>query len=211
MRLALTWVLVGCCLAGSGCQSAVHRVKIPLGDEVSVAAPGAVARISIEDLRPVADRRPRRGKQIMSCEHWFGDDSFIPSRVSYLQARVAQRTRDDMRIHIRLLRFDVVEYCEFVRGGDSTGAAKTSSGSMGFTPAPVNGDTVIMRLAGEVDGVPFDQSSRFDYGTMYSFPDPPSSSPAYRAQLRARLDLLIDDIVNKVWAAELVRKGLASK
>lgn len=147
----------------------------------------------------------------MSCEHWFGDDTFIPSRITYLRTRVAARTRADMQIRIRIERFDVVEYCEFVSGGNATGAAQATSGMISSRPAPAIGDTVMMRLAGDVDGVPFDESSRFDYGTMYSFPDAPSSSPAYLAQMRARIDLLIDVIANKVWDAELMRKGLAKK
>jgi len=194
-----------------GCQTAVETLRIPLGEGVGTPGQTNVTRVAIEDLRPVAERRPHRGKQIMSCEHWFGDDTFVPSRIAYLQRRVADRTRADMRIHILLRRFDVVEYCEFARGGDATGATQVSRGTVAFSPAPVNGDTVVLRLSGEVDGVPFDQSSQFDYGTMYRFPNPPSGSPEYREQLRGRLDLLIDDIVNKVWDAEIARKGLSRK
>lgn len=145
----------------------------------------------------------------MSCEHWFGDDTFVPSRVAYLRTRVADRTRADMQVHIRLTRFDVVEYCEFSKPGDATGATTSQAGTPGFQTAAMYGDTVILRIAGEVDGVPFDQSSTFDYGTMYHFPNAPSSSPDYLRQLRGRIDLLIDGIANKVWEAELSRKGLA--
>lgn len=208
-RLAPTLVVVVCALAIGGCQSTVRRLKISLFDEFADAVPAQLARVSIEDMRPASERRPHRGKDIMSCERWFGDDTFVPSRIAYLRKRVADRTRADMAVHIRLERFDVVEYCEFSKPGDATGAATSQAGSTGFKTAAMYGDTVILRLAGDVNGVPFDQSSTFDYGAMYHFPNAPSTSPDYLRQLRGRIDLLIDGVVNKVWDVEVARKDSA--
>jgi len=67
-----------------------------------------------------------------------------------------------------------------------------------------------MHLAGDVNGMPFDLESRFDYGKMYRFPDPPSRSPEYRRQLRGRLDSLAKDIANRVWSAEMSRTAPAA-
>ena len=86
--------------------------------------------------------------------------------------------------------------------GSGTGAARTN-----FTPAPDTGDTVVM--AGDVNDTPFDLESRFDYGRMYRSPNPPSSSPQYREQLRGRLDQLVKEIANTVWRVEISRINAA--
>ncbi|HET9474915.1 MAG TPA: phosphatase PAP2 family protein [Steroidobacteraceae bacterium] len=191
-------------VALTGCANSIYNLKIPL-TEVPDAAIADSPRVSIEDARPPKERRTHLGKEIHSCERWFGDDTFVPPKLVYLEKRIAERTRAEMQVHIRLTRFDIVEYCEYTP--TRPGAASESVPVV--TPAPTIGDTVVLRLAGEVNGMPFDATRQFDYGTLYSFPDSPSSSPAYRALLHSRLELLLDEIVNKVWRAEASRSSLA--
>ena len=146
------------------------------------------------------DREAHRGRDVSSCERWFGDHTFDPPKLVYLANELAARTRADTRVHLRLERFDVVEYCEYSISGNASAAAAVAGGRVpGFTPAPVIGDTVIMRLAGEVNGTRFDFTREFDYATLYRSPDLPSSSPIYRQLLRARLDDLVSEITNIVW------------
>ncbi len=177
-----------------------------MADDPSAKLAKADPRVVIEDARPQAVRRPHRGRSIMSCERWFGDDTLVPSKLEFLSAQISQLTRADMRVHVRLTRFDIVEYCEFVPVGEGTGATRAVAGSAdGVYGAPTTGDTVVMHLSGEVNGTPFDLDSRFDYGLMVRFPHPPSSSPEYLRQLRGRLEQLAKDVANIVWEAELAR------
>lgn len=97
-----------------------------------------------------------------------------------------------MAVYLRWLRHTAY-------GQDPIGRAVAGGRVPGFTPAPVIGDTVIMRLAGEVNGTRFDFTREFDYATLYRSPDLPSSSPIYRQLLRARLDDLVSEITNIVW------------
>jgi len=197
-RTAMGLLLTSGLLGLGGCASNPKRLKIPLLEE-SAAPIADSSRVIIEDARPQRERLPHRGKQISSCERWFGDDDFIPSKLVYLDFRVAQRTPGRVRVNLRLTRFDIVEYCESSAAETSTNAGPSAPS---FTPAAVNGDTVVLRLAGEVNGVPFDVSSRFDYGTLYWSPHLPSSYPAYRSLLRARLEEIIDRAMNSVWRAQ---------
>jgi len=177
-----------------------------MADEPSANVAKAEPRVVIEDARPPAERRPHRGRDIMSCERWFGDDTIVPSKLEYLAARLSQLTRPDMAVHVRLTRFDIVEYCELVPVGEGTSATRAVSGSTaGVYGAPSTGDTVAMHLSGEVNGMPFDLDSRFDYGLMVRFPHQPSSSPEYLRQFRGRLEQLAKDVANIVWQAELAR------
>ena len=146
-------------------------------------------RVTIEDHRPAKDLKPHLGKDISSCERWFGDNTFEPSKLVYLDNELAQRTPADTNVHVRLKRFDIIEYCEHSIGGSASEAAAAGGGRIrGFTPGPVVGDTVFIRIAGDVNGSSFDVSRQFDYGTLYRSPDIPSESPRYRALLRAKLD-----------------------
>ena len=201
VRLSMVSVLIVGSLSLVGCATTIYNLKIPL-DEASATAPlKADGRVVIEDRRPEMERKAHLGKEIKSCERWFGDDTIVPSKLAFLAARVSDRTRSDMQIHILLKRFDIIEYCEFTSGGNGTSAA-----TFGFTPAPNTGDTVVVHLTGEVNGMPFDLESRFDYGKMYyRFPNLPSSSLQYRGQLRDRLEQFVKEIANIVWTAEIAR------
>jgi hypothetical protein len=190
----------------AGCATSIYHLKVPLFEGSAAEMRKPDPRVVIEDLRPDEEKRPHRGRHIRSCERWFGDDTVEPSKLDYLASRVSERTRADMQVHVVLKRFDIVEYCEFVPVGSGTGAA-----TAGFTAAPAIGDTVVMHLAGDVNGMPFDLESRFDYGTMYRFPHSPSSSPQYLAQLRGRLDALTKSVTNLIWGAELRRLDEARK
>lgn len=196
---------LGLCLL-AGCGTSIYNLRIPMVEGPSAEVAKAEPRVVIEDLRPEKERHAHRGKKIMSCERWFGDESIIPSKLAFIGTRISDLMRSDMHIHIRLTRFDIVEYCEFVPVGDATGAARAVAGSSGgVNQAPATGDTVVMRLTGDVNGTPFDLESRFDYGHMYRFPNPPSSSPEYLRQFRGRIEQLVKDVANIVWNAEIAR------
>ena len=196
----------------AGCAPSIYRLRIPMSDGVSAPVAKAERRVVVEDARSAAERRPHRGRNIMSCERWFGDDTIVPSKMQFLAGEISHLTRSDMQVHVRVTRFDIVEYCEFVPVGEGTGATRAVAGSnAGVHGAPTTGDTVVMRLAGDVNGTPFDLESRFDYGLMYRFPNPPSSSPEYLGQFRGRLEQLAKDVANIVWNAEIARISQSRK
>jgi hypothetical protein len=179
----------------AGCATSINSLRIAL-----IENPNAIVedspRVIIDDARPWRDRVPHRGGDISRCERWFGDDTFTPSKLAYLDKLIAERTHAERRVHIRLTRFAVTEYCEFTASGNSTGAARVAGGLIpGFSETPVIGDTVVIRLAGEIDGRPFDVSREFDYGTIYRSPHQPSSYLMYRMLLRDRLEQIVDEIV----------------
>jgi len=180
----------------AGCSTSIYDLKVPI-DEIRVVATDA-PRVSIEDARPRKDRAPHHAKDVVSCERWFGDDTLVPSKLVYLHQRIAESTRFDMKVHVRLTRFDIVEYCEQTVSGNATAAAKTAGGSIrDFRPAPINGDTVVLRLAGEINGMTFDEYRQFDYGTLYKFSQSPSANFTYRALLRSGLEEIVDAILKK--------------
>lgn len=202
-RAAIRLILASGMFGLYGCGSTLKNLKIPLIEDppaVFVDSP----RVLIEDARSRKELEPHRGKSISSCERWFGDDTFIPSKLVYLDLRAEERTPKGVQIKIRLTHFDVVEYCESSSTADSASAGPSAPS---ITAAPVVGDTVVLRLAGEVNGVPFDFSNQFDYGTLYWSPRLPSSYPAYRKLLRDRLDKLIDAALNSVWRAPVPAGG----
>jgi hypothetical protein len=197
----LSIVLFMCwAFACAGCVP-LSKVKIPLRENPGPTIDDS-PRVTIEDLRPAKDLKPHRGKDISSCERWFGDNTFEPSKLDFLGDELAQRTPADTNVHLRLRRFDVIEYCEHSIGGGATEAAAAAGRRVpGFTPAPLVGDTVFMRIAGDVNGTSFDVYRQFDYATLYRSPDIPSESPRYRALLRAKLDEMLSEITNIVWRA----------
>jgi hypothetical protein len=204
--MLVSLVASGACALG-GCQSTIYNLKIPLSEDSELAALADSARVIIDDQRPAKERRTHLGKEIWSCERWFGDDTFLPSKLVYLEKRVAQRTRADMQIHIRLTRFDIVEYCEFSATGNSAAAGSAGAAAPVFIEGAINGDTVVLRLSGQINGAAFDFSRQFDYGTLYSFPNTPSSSARYRALLRSRLEDAVDEVAGIAWRAEASKKA----
>jgi hypothetical protein len=198
IRFIIAMTMISGVFGLTACAS-IHQLKIPLFEDSTIRVEDSPL-VTIDDARPQQERVAHRAKDISRCARWFGDDTFVPSKLIYMDQRVAERTPNRVKVHIRLTRFDVVEYCEHAAGGSSASAAISAYGTLpGFTPAPVVGDTVVLRLAGEVNGVAFDVSRQFDYGTLYRSPRPPSSYPAYQALLRSRLDQVIDKIVETVW------------
>jgi len=180
----------------AGCSTSIYNLKVPIGEIPAAATDSRL--VSIEDARPRKDRVPHLAKDVVSCERWFGDDTLVPSKLVYLSQRIADRARVDMKVHIRLTRFDIIEYCEQMVSGNATAAAAIAGGSIpGFSPAPINGDTVVLRLAGEINGMAFDESQQFDYGTLYKFSQSPSANSIYRELLRSRLEDIVDAILDK--------------
>jgi hypothetical protein len=202
MRIRLS-VFVAMLLGG--CGHTLHDVRIPLADAGAAAASDA-PRVVIEDARDPVERKTHLGKDIWSCERWFGDKVFQPPKLAWLDALIAESVPPRISVRLQLDRFDTVEFCENSgKPGGSTAARNAGSkGLPRFEAGAAMGDTVLLRLAGTINGVPFDVARSFDYGNLpYTFPNPPSSHPMYRALLRENVRRLVDEIVRKIPKADL--------
>lgn len=184
----------------TGCANSAYNLRIPLTEDRAAVFNDA-ANVVITDARPPRERKTHLGKDIYSCERWFGDETFQPGKLAYLDSLIAERISSKATVHIRLDRFETVEYCR--SSGNSSGAAAASnSGAAGmptFEAGAVVGDSVRLRLAGTINDVAFDVSRTFDYGHLeYTFPKTPSSNYVYRALLRNRLEQMADEIVKLI-------------
>jgi hypothetical protein len=188
-------VLAALCVLS--CAHTHYNLRIALAEGPAAIFPDA-AHVVIEDVRPQRERTTHLGKEIWSCERWFGDDTFLPDKLAYLDTLIAERVSPKTPVHIRLERFETVEYCQ-TTGTSSGSSAARNAGSKGvpsFEAGATTGDRVRLRLAGAINSVPFDVSGTFDYGFLeYTFPETPSSNYTYRALLRDRLDQMADEIV----------------
>ncbi len=184
----------------AGCAHSPYNLRIPLTEDRAAVFNDA-ANVVITDTRPPRERKTHLGKDIHGCERWFGDETFQPNKLVCLDSLIAERVSKKASIHIRLDRFETVEYCQ--SAGNSGGAAAArnagSKGMPAFEAGAIVGDTVRLRLAGAINDVPFDVSRTFDYGYLeYTFPSTPSSNYTYRALLRDRLEQMADEIVKLV-------------
>jgi hypothetical protein len=186
----------------AGCGTSIYSVRIPLM-ETPVAVAGA-ANVVIRDARPDAERSTHTGRNPFRCERWYGDANFEPSRLATLQQLIAERIPADTGVELRLDRFDAIEYCENTANRAGAAAVAGASGAMGtpiYLPAGTvpGGDSVHLRLAGEVNGAAFDVFRAFDYdGLPYKFGDMPSSNARYRELLWTSMRQIADEIVAKI-------------
>ena len=199
VSLALVW-LAGIFLI-SGCGTSVYSVKIPLSESPEAVYADA-PHVTIKDMRHEEDRITHVNPSMFSCKRWYGDDTYQPPKLVYLDKLIADRVPPATPISIRLDTFDTIEYCD--QTADRAAAAAVYGASGVFVPPTTKrgGDRVHVHLAGEINGVPFDVIRAFDYdGLPYKFREMPAANSTYRALLRMMMGELADEIVAKVPAA----------
>ena len=181
-----------------GCTS-VYTVKIPLASNEPVFADAP--QVVIEDERPSEDLETHIGKLFGPCARHYGDDTYLPPKLVYLEKLIADRVPANQPVRIRLDKFDTIEYCENTASRASAAAvygATSASGSPVYMPANTRpgGDSMHVRITGEINGEPFDVSRGFDYENMsVGFTQMPSASETYRETLRKQLAEMADEIV----------------
>ena len=186
----------------AGCGTSIFSVRVPLGQGAPAVAADA-PNIVIEDQRPVAELEAHTGVSGLGrCERWYGDDTYVPSKLAYLEQLLAERF-PDTTVRVRLHRFDTVEYCDNTANKAAVSAAAGASGATGnqvfvSTRDIPGGDSVLLRLVGDINGVPFDVSRDFDYADLpYGFTELPASNPAYRERLKLAMRAIADEIAAK--------------
>lgn len=182
----------------SGCGTSVYSVKIPLS-ETPEAVFADAPHVTIEDMRKEDERITHVNASIFSCQRWYGDETYQPPKLVYLDRLIADRVPPATPVSIRLVKFDTIEFCDNTA---DRGAAAAMGGATGvFIPATTRpgGDSVHVHLVGEINGAPFDVKRAFDYdGLPYKFLEMPAANSTYRELLRKMMDEIADEIVAKL-------------
>jgi len=152
------------------------------------------------DLRPEAERLTHTGKTF-SCQRWYGDDTFVPSKLEYLEHLLAARLPSGKSLQVRVAHFDIIEHCEDTAA--KAGAAAATGASYGAGNPTVyaagkipGGDRVVVRVVGSLrSAIPFDISRSFDYSDLtWKLTELPAANPEYRDRLRKALGEIADEI-----------------
>lgn len=197
---AINLVLVTAVLGG--CGTTIQTLRVPLQEGPQRAAAQA-SGIVITDLRPAEERVTHTGKAF-GCERWYGDETFVPSRLEYLAQLLAARLPPGATLQLNVHRFDTIEFCEDT--ANRAGAAAATGASYGAGNPTVHvatgvpgGDRVELRVVASVGTAdPFEISRRFDYSDLtWKFTQMPAANAEYRARLRKALDEIADEIVKR--------------
>ena len=155
--------------------------------------------ITIDDRRPVAERKLHTGGGLSSCQRWYGDDSYVPSKIAYLEHLLAERI-PEAPVHLQLQRFDTVEFCD--NTANRAGAAAAAGASGVYIPSKdvPGGDSVLVRLAGDINGESFDVSRRFDYSDLKynELTQMPADNATYRERMKRAVVEIVEEIVAKL-------------
>lgn len=183
----------------TGCGTSIFSLRVPLAEGARTIAADA-PNIVIEDQRPAAELEVHTGGSgLRRCERWYGDDTYVPSKLVYLEQLLAERF-PDTTVRVRLQRFDTVEYCDNTAnraGVSAVAGASAATGNRVFVSSRdiPGGDSVLVRLVGDINGVPFDVSRDFEYSDLpYGFTEMPASNPVYRERLKLAISAIADEI-----------------
>lgn len=199
--LALAWMGITSVIAG--CGTSVYSVRIPFSENAEAVFADA-PHVTIEDMREEGERITHVNASIFSCQRWYGDDTYQPPKLVYLDSLIANRVPPATSVSIRLDRFDTIEYCDNTANRGASAAVAGATGASGMPiilPASTKpgGDSVHVHLAGEINGVPFDVKRAFDYDLLpYKFLEMPAANSTYRELLRKMLGEMADEIVAKL-------------
>ena len=182
----------------AGCSTGIFGVHMPFEEGPQLVAKSA-PHITIDDRRPVAERKVHTGGGLSSCQRWYGDDSYAPSKIAYLEHLFAERI-PETPVHLQLQRFDTVEFCDNTANRAGAVAATGASGIYIPSKDVPGGDSVLVRLAGDINGESFDVSRRFDYSDLKynELTEMPSDNATYRERMKRAVVEIVEEIVAKL-------------
>lgn len=194
MKAYISMALMAGTLLVTGCTTGIYGVKMPLDVSNPEAVYADALHVTIEDTREKADRLTHTGGGLSRCERWYGDESFKPPKLIYLDHLIAARVPASTPVKIRLDGFDTLERCDNFSNRSTAGLIP------GYVPKPVpHGDSMNVQVSGEINGVPFSASGGFDYeGLPYGFSQMPSDNPTYRELMHKLMNEIADAIVAKL-------------
>ena len=198
---ALAMALIAALLGG--CGTTIHSLRVPLREGPRPLMTDT-SGIELTDLRPEAERLTHTGKTF-GCQRWYGDDTFVPSKLEYLEQLLAARLPRGESLRVRVEHFDIIEHCEDTAARAGAAAATGASYGAGNPTVHVaskvaGGDRIVVRVVGSLgSAIPFDISRNFDYSDLtWKFTELPAANPEYRDRLRKALGEIADEICKKM-------------
>jgi hypothetical protein len=94
----------------SGCSTSFCSVRIPFSENAEAVYADA-PHVSIEDMRDEGERITHVNASIFSCQRWYGDDTYQPRKLVYLDSLIANRVPPATQVSICLDKFDTIGYC----------------------------------------------------------------------------------------------------
>jgi hypothetical protein len=202
--MAATCLLEGC--------MPVYSVRVPLMEGTESASTGATD-IVVEDKRPASERKAHLSVGMWSCERWYGDETFVPGKIEYLKKLLGERLQQGKAVRLTLQRFDTMENCQNTEERHATGLAAAAAATGGIVvsrgaakPAPrargagYDHPTMLVRLAGDVNGVAFDVSREVSYADI-DFDSVPTTDPVYVERIRKVMGEIADEVAARVRGA----------
>src|SRR5688572_5120211 len=108
-RVSLALALMAGTSLITGCGTSIYSVKIPFSEKPEAVFADA-PHVTIEDTRTEDDRTTHVGGGLFSCQRWYGDDTYQPPKLVYLDHLIAERVPPATQVSIRLDTFDTIEY-----------------------------------------------------------------------------------------------------
>jgi len=185
----------------------VFGVRATLEEDPSAAAVDP-ANVIIEDRRnpQLAKTRVRPRDEVeeaekSKCTRWYGDATFAPTKVRYLEQLLAVRIPPEAILQIQLERLDTVEHCDetsarTVAAGQTAALAGIGVYGARITPKEVpGGDNFVIRVRGTANGKAFEVIRAFVYNDIpVSSVDFPPENAEFRERLRLAFAAAADEI-----------------
>jgi hypothetical protein len=179
----------------AGCTTA-YSVKIPL---VEPGAPAEVSRVTLLDERSEKPQKVKLSDGLFSCQRWYPDSTFQPSKVEFLRSRLAAHLPEGESTTVTLMRLDTVEFCDDSSSRASAAAVAGATGAMG-TPVILpsqgvpNGDRFELRVSGTIDGKPFELMRFAGYSDLNVL-TMPGNNPEYQQRVAGLFDSAAAELV----------------
>jgi len=128
----------------------------------------------------------------------FAHTATISSRhrkITYLRQVIESRAPPRAHLNVVIERFETLEYCdETAQKLVPASVIKDLLDSMASTENLSAGNIFVLRVAGKINGTPFDVSKGFDYHDVkyLSFP---SESPEYQRRISQALQRAVDEVL----------------
>lgn len=186
---------LACCLLAS---CATHQ-RITLEPPKGAYQPRTIRLI---DLRGEEEREAHVAGR-PHCFRSYGDDFIVPSKTAYLREVLETKLAPGAgETRVTISKFETVEYCDgSVARTRSLGLAAVTAGITHGqvvppfnAPKDVKGDAFELRLAGTVNGRPFEVLEQFDYDNL-KFVNFPEENSDYRKRIEQAIDLAADKLL----------------
>src|SRR5882672_3675788 len=147
------------------------------GQKLELLEPGATLAnppgIVVEDLRDKSTLKSNMNNY--PCWRAYGDTFIAPSKIAYLKHLLGTGSSPATQLQLKLTRFETVEHCEATAARTHEIATAVVVATTTGTPQTYKllpnapGDDFVLRIAGEVNGKPFDVTRGFDYSKIAFF------------------------------------------